>query len=189
LKFSRKTSAPAMSLRSTARPRASLRLSTTLRLFGFTQKWADPSPLTALSQWRTMSPPGGSTLITSAPKSARWRSPSGPLIDTPSETTRTPSRGSTIKHLKIPRSFPAKSSRHHIGQGPADPCDHWWPETRRGRWHLRSCTVAPQARATPASGRDHAGPYDTLTVSLGVTYAVACTYGCDGGRTAPTRCA
>src|SRR5215218_8092067 len=27
------------------------------------------------------------------------------------------------------------------------------------------------------------------TVSLGVTYAAACTYGCDDGRIAPTRCA
>src|SRR5262249_51060757 len=27
------------------------------------------------------------------------------------------------------------------------------------------------------------------TVSLGVTYAVVCTYGCDDGRIAPTRCA
>src|SRR6266516_3709969 len=50
-------SAPAMSLRSTSRPRSSFRLSTTLRLFGFTQKCTDPSLPTALSQWRTMSPP------------------------------------------------------------------------------------------------------------------------------------
>jgi len=27
------------------------------------------------------------------------------------------------------------------------------------------------------------------TVSLGVTYAVVCTYGCDDGRISPTRCA
>src|SRR5881628_3301589 len=27
------------------------------------------------------------------------------------------------------------------------------------------------------------------TVSLGVTYAVVCTYGCDDGRIGPTRCA
>src|SRR5712691_13410119 len=27
------------------------------------------------------------------------------------------------------------------------------------------------------------------TVSIGVTYAVVCTYGCDDGRIAPTRCA
>src|SRR5262244_4078457 len=150
-----------MSLRSTPRPRSSLRLSTTLRLFGFTQKWADPSPPTALSQWRTMSPPGGSTLMTSAPKSARWRSPSGPLIDTPSETMRTPSRGSTIQHLKIRRVFPAKEERHHTGQGPAGPFDHLRPEASRGRWRLRPCTAAPQAHVTPARGRDHAGPYDT----------------------------
>src|SRR5215471_4903718 len=30
---------------------------------------------------------------------------------------------------------------------------------------------------------------DRPTVSLGVTYAVVCTYGCDNGRTALTRCA
>jgi hypothetical protein len=35
-----------------------------------------------------------------------------------------------------------------------------------------------------------ASPYiPTPTVSLGATYAVACTYGCDDGRIAPTRCA
>ena len=30
---------------------------------------------------------------------------------------------------------------------------------------------------------------DKPTVSRGVTYAVVCTYGCDGGRISPTRCA
>src|SRR6516164_1948239 len=29
----------------------------------------------------------------------------------------------------------------------------------------------------------------TPTVSLGVTYVAACTYGCDNGRISPTRCA
>src|SRR5262249_26162480 len=38
-------------------------------------------------------------------------------------------------------------------------------------------------------GEEFACIVDKLTVSLGVTYAVACTYGCDDGRTAPTRCA
>src|SRR5919109_1608687 len=31
--------------------------------------------------------------------------------------------------------------------------------------------------------------WDKPTVSLGVTYAVVCTYGCDDGRISPTRCA
>jgi hypothetical protein len=35
---------------------------------------------------------------------------------------------------------------------------------------------------SPASG-------NIPTVSLGVTYAVAYTYGCDDGRISPTRCA
>src|SRR5438132_4034400 len=35
----------------------------------------------------------------------------------------------------------------------------------------------------------HRYTYIKPTVSRGVTYAVVCTYGCDGGRISPTRCA
>src|SRR5207244_9335224 len=133
-------SAPAISLRSTSRPRSSFRLSTTLRLFGFTQKCTDPSPPTALSQWRTMSPPGGSTLMTSAPKSARWRTPSGPLIDTPSETTRTPSSGRDMSHLPE-RRVPDEAHRH---PGPRRGKAYTAGTlTRRATWHATTAHRAP----------------------------------------------
>src|SRR5712691_10604114 len=138
-------SAPAMSLRSTSRPRSSFRLSTTLRLFGFTQKCTDPSPPTALSQWRTMSPPGGSTLMTSAPKSARWRTPSGPLIDTPSETTRTPSSGRDMSHLPE-RRVPDEAHRHLVPRrGKADTAGTL---TRRATWNATTAHRAPYSHCS-----------------------------------------
>ena len=45
-------------------------------------------------QWRIESPPpGNSTLITSAPKSASWVAASGPAIIVPASITRSPFKG------------------------------------------------------------------------------------------------
>src|SRR6266436_6483966 len=40
----------------------------------------------------------------------------------------------------------------------------------------------------PELGDDFSCHQSKPTVSRGVTYAVVCTYGCDGGRISPTRC-
>src|SRR5262245_49349228 len=50
----------------------------------------------------------------------------------------------------------------------------------------------PEPQPTfPQEGHVSEFPYWSFrpTVSLGVTCAVVCTYGCDNGRIAPTRCA
>src|SRR5690349_2434522 len=53
------------------------------------------NPAPAASSRRVLSPASGSTLITSAPRSARTRPQEGPITMCANSTTRTPSSGST----------------------------------------------------------------------------------------------
>src|SRR5712691_13284781 len=92
-----------------------------------------------------MSPPGGSTLMTSAPKSARWRTPSGPLIDTPSETTRTPSSGRDMSHLPE-RRVPDEAHRHLVPRrGKAYTAGTL---TRRATWNATTAHRAPYSHCS-----------------------------------------
>jgi hypothetical protein len=56
-----------------------------------------------------------------------------------------------------------------------------------------TCKISGQETLVVNGGeirpRRCSGPWPIPTVSVGVTYAVVDTYGCDDGRTAPTRCA
>src|SRR5919206_4460562 len=95
LKFSTTTSAPEMRRRANACPSSSRKLRVTdflLRAMMGHQR-VRPS-LRCLPHSRMGSPlPGGSILMTSAPKSARSWPQKGPASKLPISTTRTPSRG------------------------------------------------------------------------------------------------
>src|SRR5690606_22929190 len=82
-----KTSAQAAIFRACPRPSGVLRSSTTLRLFRLTERNMPGSKL------RAASPPGGSTLTTSAPRSASSTVVSGPGKSTEKSATLMPARG------------------------------------------------------------------------------------------------
>src|SRR5215203_5628814 len=113
LKFSMTTSAPEMRRRARSCPSSSRRLRVTdflLRAMIGHQRVC-PS-LRCLPHCRMGSPlPGGSTFMTSAPKSARSWPQNGPARRLPISTTRTPSRG------RAP--FPS-SAIHVLFEGPDD---------------------------------------------------------------------
>src|SRR5262245_50987635 len=96
-KFCTNTSAPAASSRSSARPASCARFSASERLPRFA-RWNSPEiPPRDEPTARSTSPaPGGSTLITSAPWSARSVVASGPEITAEQSTMRTPDSGSSI---------------------------------------------------------------------------------------------
>src|SRR4051812_34443857 len=75
-----------------SRPSACLR--STARLFLLRLK-TGKNPAPAASRRRVLSPARGSTLITSAPRSARTSPHAGPITICANSTTRTPSSGST----------------------------------------------------------------------------------------------
>src|ERR687893_1998286 len=95
LKFSTRTSASARSLRARSWPSTSRRLSVTDFLLHAMMGHQRVRPsLRWRPHTRMGSPlPGGSTLMTSAPKSARSWPQKGPASRLPISTTRTPSRG------------------------------------------------------------------------------------------------
>src|SRR5918912_151257 len=112
LKFSTTTSAPEMRRRANSCPFSSRRLRVTdflLRAMMGHQR-VRPS-LRCLPHSRMGSPlPGGSTLMTSAPKSARSWPQKGPASKLPISTTRTPSRGrgpffSSATHVLLEGSY------------------------------------------------------------------------------------
>ncbi|MNC87417.1 hypothetical protein D3C83_31440 [compost metagenome] len=89
------TSARSISFASAASPRASFKSSTMLRLLRF--KCRNLAPMPGVTDFpfitRIRSPDFDSTLITSAPWSARIWVASGPTTTEVRSTTRTPSRG------------------------------------------------------------------------------------------------
>src|SRR6185503_4824433 len=91
-KFSVSTSADFSSLSTSARPSAFCR--STARLFLLRLK-TGKNPEPAASRRRVLSPASGSTLITSAPRSASTSPQEGPITMCANSTTRTPSSGST----------------------------------------------------------------------------------------------
>src|SRR6185503_12498734 len=91
-KFSVSTSADFSSLSTSARPSAFCR--STARLFLLRLK-TGKNPEPAASRRRVLSPARGSTLITSAPRSASTSPQEGPITMCANSTTRTPSSGST----------------------------------------------------------------------------------------------
>src|SRR5215218_4306987 len=95
LKFSTTTSAPEMRRRARSCPSSSRRLRVTDFLFRAMMGHQRVRPsLRWRPQARMGSPlPGGSTFMTSAPKSARSWPQNGPASRLPISTTRTPSRG------------------------------------------------------------------------------------------------
>src|SRR6185503_2272094 len=91
-KFSVSTSADFSSLSTSARPSAFCR--STARLFLLRLK-TGKNPEPAASRRRVLSPASGSTLITSAPRSASTSPQEGPITMCANSTTRTPSSGNT----------------------------------------------------------------------------------------------
>ena len=106
-KLLRNTSAPAIKRSTTSRPTAVWMSSEIDRLPAFTPRnWvptaASGRRFPTLRYQRFDSPPGGSTLITSAPKPARSPPAAGPCTATDSSTTRIPSNGSIGSRSKRP---------------------------------------------------------------------------------------
>src|SRR5919198_827280 len=89
-----KTSARSLSFNRIWRAGACLRSSTMLRLLRFTAKKKAPmSGLRMGPSWRVVSPSGGSTLMTSAPRSPSCWAAHGPSTTVVQSTTRTPASG------------------------------------------------------------------------------------------------
>src|SRR5450631_2973520 len=94
LKFSTSTSASRISARTCSRDAASLRSSVTLRLLRDCTCHHTLVPSWSKRHWRNGSPvPGGSILMTSAPKSAKVFAANGPAISWPNSTTFNPTKG------------------------------------------------------------------------------------------------
>src|SRR5687767_555895 len=91
-KFSVSTSAFLSSLRTRSRPSGFCRSIARLFLLRLN---TGKNPAPAASSRRVLSPAGGSTLITSAPRSASTSPQDGPITMCANSTTRTPSSGST----------------------------------------------------------------------------------------------
>src|SRR5690349_17769541 len=91
-KFSVSTSLRSRRRRTRSRPSACLR--STARLFLLRLK-TGKKPAPACSSRRVLSPSSGSTLITSAPRSARMSPQEGPITICENSTTRTPSSSRT----------------------------------------------------------------------------------------------
>src|SRR5918996_4670957 len=91
-KFSVSTSAFLSSLRTSSRPSAFCRSTAKLFLLRLN---TGKNPAPAASSRRVLSPSRGSTLITSAPRSASTSPQDGPITMCANSTTRTPSSGST----------------------------------------------------------------------------------------------
>src|SRR5919198_5914264 len=88
------TSVHSLSRSSACRARACFRSSTMLRLFRFTAKKKAPMfGLRMGPSWRVVSPSGGSTLMTSAPRSPSCWAAHGPSTTVVQSTTRTPASG------------------------------------------------------------------------------------------------
>src|SRR6266511_2757917 len=92
-KFSIKTSERSISCSSTASSSARLRSSEIPTLLRFTSRKYVLAPSTNGPNVRASSPRGGSTLITSAPRSASNMPQNGPARTLPSSSTRTPTKG------------------------------------------------------------------------------------------------
>ncbi len=100
-KFSTSTSACSASARTIATSSASLRSSATERLLRDCTCHHTEVPSLSNRHWRSGSPPlpgspGGSTLITSAPKSASVLAANGPAMSWPSSSTRSPASGPLV---------------------------------------------------------------------------------------------
>src|SRR5207237_8620775 len=91
-KFSVSTSLRSRRRSTSSRP--SGRLRSTAKLFLFRLK-TGKKPAPACSRRRVLSPSSGSTLITSAPRSASMRPQEGPITMCANSTTRTPSSSGT----------------------------------------------------------------------------------------------
>ena len=92
-KFSTSTSAVRTRSSTIALAFACFRLSVTERLLRACMDHQGATPSTCWPHCRTGSPPGGSTLTTSAPRSASSRVQKGAATKWPSSTTRRPARG------------------------------------------------------------------------------------------------
>src|SRR5690606_31169928 len=79
--------------RARSRSAASFRSSTIERLPRFSEAKFSEKPPRIGGHWRSASPPGGSTLMTSAPKSASSIAQNGPAATWQNSTTRTPASG------------------------------------------------------------------------------------------------
>src|SRR5262245_33905064 len=90
-KFSVRTSLERINFSTPARPSARCRSIARLFLLRLN---TGKKPAPAASRRRVLSPAGGSTLITSAPRSASTRPQEGPITMCANSTTRTPSSGS-----------------------------------------------------------------------------------------------
>ncbi|MNS86839.1 hypothetical protein D3C72_1207540 [compost metagenome] len=99
--FSTTTSASRISRRASAASPASFRLRVTDCLFRFSEAKFSENPLEIGGHWRSVSPSGDSTLITSAPMSASSMPQNGPAATVQNSTTLTPFSG---------RSFSLRSS-------------------------------------------------------------------------------
>src|SRR5258705_9183621 len=99
-KFSTTTSRRRARSRKTSRPSSVRRSRQRLRLLRLTWAWAKDSggsvPGRNGGRRRATSPPGSSTLITSAPRSARTQPHMGPATVVVASTTRSPARGPVI---------------------------------------------------------------------------------------------
>src|SRR5208282_5670212 len=111
-KFWTKTSAPATSRIKACNPPAVFRSRTIERLLRLLFRNEAVNPARRLPPARVASPPSGaSTLITSAPWSARIIVPSGPATFEVRSTIRYPCKGPGIPY---PLSFGLMKTRHHL---------------------------------------------------------------------------
>src|SRR5260221_2385146 len=136
-KFSTTMSAFAARARTTAWPSASRRFTATDFLLRACAYHQSELPSWSLRHFLRGSPsPGASTLMTSAPNSARRRAQYGPAIRVPSSTTLRLERGASIAGwiIRQPRRLPA----HVEGEGlfhvsPPRPAPHGLPDIGFGR--------------------------------------------------------
>ncbi|CAB5055947.1 unannotated protein [freshwater metagenome] len=127
-KFSTSTSASSMRCKNSSRSVSSFRFNAMVRLLRFTNRHHKPSPSTRSRHpmLRKLSPPSGrSILMTSAPKSARYRAQFGPARTVDRSRTRKPAKadvlfnGAEESGIGL-RAYPMRSSRSqyrslHIG--------------------------------------------------------------------------
>src|SRR5690349_9294710 len=119
-KFSVSTSLRSRRRRTRSRPSACLR--STAKLFLLRLK-TGKKPAPACSRRRVLSPSSGSTLITSAPRSASIRPHEGPITMCANSTTRTPSSSGTEsfgqageRHMAVHR-FVGNGVHHELARG------------------------------------------------------------------------
>src|SRR6267142_5669245 len=119
-KFSVSTSLRSTSLSTRSRPSGCLRSIARLFLLRLN---TGKKPAPACSRRRVLSPSSGSTLITSAPRSASMRPHEGPITMCANSTTRTPSSSGTEsfwqageRHVAVHR-FVGNRRRHQTARG------------------------------------------------------------------------